>query len=88
MALVMRQVAGPDGTEDNVDVVFGEYEQVRSALAFITGGYVADMAITAQTVTVTPRANADTPGDNDALRVVDTAVDLSGETVTVIADCE
>lgn len=84
--LAFKTATGPDGTASSVAVVFGEFEKVVSALATMTGGYLCRVAISGATVTVTPMYfDYDAAADGAAIDVP-LATDLSGETITVIAD--
>jgi hypothetical protein len=86
--LKMKTAAGPDGTVSSVDVDFGEFEKVNYAIATMTGGYLCRVAISGVTVTVTPMYfDYDAAADGAAIDVP-LATDLSGETITVIADGE
>ena len=82
----MKSVPGPGPGAASVNVAFGEFERVENAVAVVSGGYGARLAIAGNTVTVTPvyydyPATAAGPGID-----VPAAADLSAQRVTVIAE--
>lgn len=95
MTLTIKSSTSPTLTTGAFNTVFGEYERVESAVAMINEGYggVGDglvyqlsCTISGQTVTTTILYATLTQA-TDANRVWAAAADITGKTVSIIADC-
>jgi len=82
----IKTASGPGAGESSVSVRFGEFEKVAKAQATMTGGYICKVSISGNTVTVTPQYfDYDAAADGVAIDVP-ASEDLSGETITVVAE--